>query len=161
MAENGIVLDNIDKELLRILQGNARISNAELARRVELSPSGLQKRLRRLETHGYIERYAAIINRHKIGYEMMVIVHISLRRHVASGFEAFRKAIVQLPEVLECYNLTGEDDYILKVIVKDVPHLENFLLRQLTAMPAVDKVRTGLVLNEIKATTEIPVKLDL
>ncbi len=157
MLENGIVLDNIDHELLRILQENARISNAELARRVELSPSGLQKRLRRLETHGYIERYAAILNRHKVGYEMMVFVHISLQRHIASGFEAFRKEIVQLPEVLECYNLTGEDDYILKVIVKDVPHLENFLLRQLTSMPAVDKVRTGLVLNEIKSTTAIPV----
>lgn len=157
MSENGIVLDNIDQELLRILQGNARISNAELARRVELSPSGLQKRLRRLETNGYIERYAAVLNRHKIGYELMVFVHISLQRHVASGFEAFRKEIVQLPEVLECYNLTGEDDYILKVIVKDVPHLENFLLRQLTSMPAVDKVRTGLVLNEIKASTTIPI----
>lgn len=157
MSENGIVLDNIDHELLEILQKNARISNAELARRVELSPSGLQKRLRRLETNGYVERYAAILNRHKIGYEMMVFVHISLQRHIATGFEAFRKEIVRIPEVLECYNLTGEDDYILKVIVKDVPHLENFLLRQLTSMPAVDKVRTGLVLNEIKSTTAIPV----
>jgi DNA-binding Lrp family transcriptional regulator len=160
MLDNGIVLDTIDQELLKILQENARISNAELARRVELSPSGLQKRLRRLELYGYIERYAAILNRHKVGYEMMVFVHISLQRHIASGFEAFRKEIVQLPEVLECYNLTGEDDYILKVIVKDVPHLENFLLRQLTAMPAVDKVRTGLVLNEIKSTTAIPVGTD-
>lgn len=157
MSDNGIVLDAIDRELLTVLQANARISNAELARRVELSPSGLQKRLRRLEVNGYIERYATILNRHKIGYELMVFVHISLQRHIASGFEAFRQEVVRLPEVLECYNLTGADDYILKVIVKDVSHLENFLLRQLTAMPAVDKVRTGLVLNEIKSTTSIPV----
>ena len=89
---------------------------------------------------------------------MMCFVHISLQRHIASGFEAFRAEIVRLPEVLECYNLTGSDDYILKVIVKDVAHLEHFLLKQLTSMPAVDKVRTGLVLNEIKATTVVPVE---
>jgi DNA-binding Lrp family transcriptional regulator len=151
-----IKLDDTDRTLLKHLQENARISNAELARRVQLSPPGLQKRVRKLEKAGVIEQYAAILNHEAIGYDMLCFVQISLVRHESKFVQNFRKALQEMPEVLEAYHLTGEHDYLLKVVIRNRKHLEQFILETLTPVPGMDKIRTSLVLSGIKQTTAVP-----
>jgi DNA-binding Lrp family transcriptional regulator len=148
-------LDEIDREVLRYLQKDARISNAELARRVDLSPPGLQKRLKKLEEAGVIKGYATILNREAVGYDMLCFVQATLVRHVPEAVSHFKNAMKELPEVLECYHLTGEYDYLLKVVVHNRKHLEEFILETLTPIPGMDRVRTSLVLSEIKVTTAV------
>ena len=149
-------LDEKDYELLRQLQDNARLTNAELARRVELSPPGLQKRLRKLEESGVVKQYVTLIDREVLGYDMLCFVQVTLQRHDPEAIVEFRIAVQAMPEVLECYHQTGEYDYLLKVVVRNRRHLEQFLVETLTPAPSMDKVRTSLVLNEIKYTTAVP-----
>ncbi len=148
-------LDEKDLDVLRYLQNDARISNAELARRVDLSPPGLQKRLRKLEDAGVIERYVTLMNREALGYDMLCFVQATLVRHVPEAVSHFKQAVKGMPEVLECYHLTGEYDYLLKVVVRNRKHLEQFILETLTPVPGMDRVRTSLVLSEIKMTTAV------
>ena len=151
-------LDKIDRALLTALQKNARISNADLARQVDLSPSGLQKRLRKLQAQGLIKSFTTILNRQALGYDMMCMVHITLNRHTQDGIQKFRTVIQDIPEVQECYQMTGMDDYLLKVIVQNVEHLEQFLTHTLTPIPAIDRFRTSIVLKEVKSSTDVPIK---
>lgn len=151
-----IELDEVDRALLASLQADARITNTELARRVELSPPGLQKRLKKLEESGVIAQYVALVNREALGFDMLCFVQVTLQRHEPTAVSHFREAVQQMPEVLECYHLTGEYDYLLKVIVRNRRHLEQFLLETLTPVPGMDKIRTSLVLSEIKTTTAVP-----
>ncbi len=148
-------LDDIDREVLKYLQQDARMTNAELARRVDLSPPGLQKRLRKLEESGIIEGYATIVNREAVGYDMLCFVQVTLVRHVPEAVSNFKNVVKEMPEVLECYHLTGEYDYLLKVVLHNRKHLERFILETLTPVPGMDRVRTSLVLSEIKVTTAV------
>jgi DNA-binding Lrp family transcriptional regulator len=152
-----IQLDEVDRVLLAHLQADARLTNTELARRVELSTPGLQKRVRKLEEAGVIERYVMLVNREALGFDMLCFVQVTLQRHEPTAVSNFRAAVQQMPEVLECYHLTGEHDYLLKVIVRNRRHLEKFLLERLTPVPGMDKIRTSLVLSELKMTTAVPV----
>lgn len=151
-----IQLDSVDRALLTHLQTDARMTNTELARRVDLSPPGLQKRLRKLEEAGVIERYVTLVNRESLGFDMLCFVQVTLQRHEPTAVSHFREAVHTMPEVLECYHLTGEYDYLLKVVVRNRRHLERFLLETLTPVPGMDKIRTSLVLSEIKTTTAVP-----
>ncbi len=151
------MLDETDRTLLLYLQEDARISNAELARRVELSPPGLQKRLRKLEEAGVIDGYTALVNYEAVGYDMMCIVQVTLARHDPTAVAAFSAAVRALPEVIEGYHLTGESDYLLKVIVRNRKHLEQFILETLTPIPGMDKIRTSVVLSAIKTKTAVPI----
>ena len=150
------LLDDIDRELLTALQRDARQTNAELARRVDLSAAGLHKRLRRLEEGGVITGYVAQIDREVVGYDMLCFVQVTLQRHEPDAVNNFRREVQSMPEVLECHHLTGEFDYLLKVIVCNRKHLEHFILNTLTPVRGMDKIRTSLVLSEIKATAAIP-----
>lgn len=151
-----ITLDELDRTLLRALQEDSRQTNAELARLVDLSATGLHKRLRRLEEAGIITRYVAQVDREAVGYDMLCFVQVTLQRHEPDAVENFRREVQEMAEVLECHHLTGEFDYLLKVIVKNRKHLEQFILHTLTPLRGMDKIRTSLVLSEIKATTAIP-----
>jgi DNA-binding Lrp family transcriptional regulator len=151
-----ILLDDIDRELLNTLQRDARQTNAELARHVDLSATGLHKRLRRLEEAGIITGYVAQINREAVGYDMLCFVQVTLQRHEPDAVDNFRQQVQSMPEVLECHHLTGEFDYLLKVIVRNRKHLEQFILNTLTPVRGMDKIRTSLVLSEIKAAAAIP-----
>ena len=152
------ILDEIDKTILRELQQNGRISNAELANRIKLSPPATHARLKRLEQRGYIDRYTALLDREKIGYDMLCFVHISLQLHQPEQVERIRVAINQMPEVLECYHVTGEFDFLLKVVIRNRQDLEHFLLDRLTPVPGVARIYTSLVLNEGKSTTILPIE---
>ena len=153
-------LDETDRASLCELQRNARVSNAELARQVDLSAPGLQKRLRKLEENGVIENYVTLVNREALGFDMLCFVQVTLRRHEPEAIARFRNLVQSVPEVLECHHITGEYDYLLKVVVRNRKHLEQFLMETLTPMQGMDKIRTSLVLNEIKATTTVPVQPD-
>ena len=150
-------LDEIDRALLRILQTDARISNADLARQVNLSPPAVHARMRRLQEQGVIRGYVAVLDREALGYEMLCLISIRMERHQRPDIERVRAAVGQMPEVLECHHLTGEFDYQLKVVVHNRKELERFVVDRLTTIPGIAHIRTSLVFSEIKATTELPV----
>ncbi len=149
-------LDDLDRRILDQLQQDASISAAELARRVELSPAGLQKRVRKLYDAGVIVRQVAILNREAIDLDLLCFVHVTLAHHQPDAVRTFREAIGEMPQVLECHHLTGEFDYLLKVVVGNHRELEHFLVDELTPTPGVDKIRTSIVLSELKASTALP-----
>lgn len=151
------MLDNLDKIILRELQQDARISNADLARSVGLSPSATLTRVKRLEESEYIKKYATEINRQKIGYDLLCFVSVSLQRHQVSQVEHFHEAIQEMPEVVECHHLTGNHDYLLKVVAKNTADLEHFLVHRLTPIDGVDRIQTSVVLSEVKSSSAIPI----
>jgi Lrp/AsnC family leucine-responsive transcriptional regulator len=158
MAEYSIdkALDDLDRAILQVLQSEGRISNADLARRVNLSPPAVHARVRRLEQSGYIREYVTVLDRERVGYDMLCFVNVSLQRHQIEQVERFRAAVREMPEVLECHLVTGEFDYLLKVVIRNREDLERFLMDRLTPIPGVARIYTCLVLNEIKSTTALP-----
>jgi len=144
------ILDDKDQALLGFLQEDARITSTELARRVDLSTPGLQKRVRKLEDSGVIKAYRALLNREALGFDMLCFVQVTLQRHEPEAVQGFREQVKTMSEVLECFHLTGEYDYLLKIIVRNRKHLEHFLIDILTPVKGMDKIRTSLVLSEIK-----------
>jgi DNA-binding Lrp family transcriptional regulator len=152
-----ITIDEIDRALLRLLQADARISNADLARQVNLSPPAVHARIRRLHELGVIRSFVAVLDREALGYEMLCLISIRMERHQRPDIERIRAAVAQMPEVLECYHLTGEFDYQLKVVVRNRKELERFVMDRLSTIPGIGHIRTSLVFSEIKGTTELPV----
>jgi DNA-binding Lrp family transcriptional regulator len=151
-----IELDEIDRAILRILQTDGRVTNADLARQVALSPPAVHARVRRLEEAGVIQRYVALLDREAMGYELLCLINISMERHRRKDIEQVRQAVQEMPEVLECHHLTGEFDYQLKVVVRNRKELEQFVLDRLSTIPGIAHIRTSLVFSEIKTTTELP-----
>jgi DNA-binding Lrp family transcriptional regulator len=149
-------VDNLDRRLLAELQDDARASSAELARRVGLSGPGLQKRLRKLEEHGVVERYATIVNREAVGLDLLCFVQVMLAHHRPESVKAFPGRINHMAEVLECHFLTGEVDYLLKVVVGNHEGLQQFLFEKLMKVEGVDRIRTSIVVKEVKSTTSLP-----
>lgn len=150
------VLDAIDFTILELLQEDARLSLSTLARRVGLSPPGLQKRLRRLEQERVILRYAALVDRAAVDIDLLCFVQVTLARHQPEAVAGFRKAIAAMSEVLECHHVTGDFDYLLKVVVPHHRALESFLVEKLTPVRGIDRIRTGIVLSEVKVSTALP-----
>ena len=149
-------IDALDRQLLIALQGDARASTAALARRFKLSGPGLQKRLDKLEQRGVIRRYATIVQRQAVGLDLLCFVHVMLAHHRPDSIKRFPGRIEKLPEVLECHFLTGEYDYLLKVVVANHDHLERFLFEKLMKVDGVDRIRTSIVVKEVKASTALP-----
>ena len=152
------ILDSIDLQLLDILQREAQLSVAELARRVSLSSPAVHTRIRRLENEGYISRQVAILNQEKLGFDLLCFIFISTTVHQAEELKVLEGALDAMPEVLECHCLTGEYDYLLKVANKDRTDLQVFI-RKLNKL-GVTKIQTSLVLREIKDSTVLPISGD-
>ena len=152
-----IELDDLDLSILRILQENGRLSNVDLASQINLSPPATYTRLKRLEKQGYIRNYVALLDWKQMGYDMICFINISLQMHQPEEVEKFRQRISNLPEVLECHHVTGEYDYLLKVAIKNRHDLDRFVMKQLTPIPGIARIYTSLALNEIKATTALPI----
>ena len=156
MREQLQQLDEMDRAVLRLLQENSRISSAELARRVELSAPGLQKRLRKLEEKGIIDRYVTLVNREALGLDLLCFAQVTIAHHQPECMSNFCDRVQSLAEVLECHYLAGEFDYLLKFVVVNHQHLEKLLREKISPIPGVDKIRTSIVLNEVKASTSLP-----
>lgn len=149
-------LDATDYAILDLLQKDASRSDAEIARRVGLSASGCRKRLEKLEQGQVLTGRIARIDRHSVGLGLLCFVQVTLTHHRRGPKEVFTHRIGELDEVLECHFLTGEHDYLLKVVATDNRHLERILAEDLASIPGVDRLRTSIVLNEVKGTSRLP-----
>ena len=152
-------LDRIDKHILNVMQSDGRITNLELAEQVGLSPTPCSRRVKRLEASGLIDRHVTLLNAEALGLDLTVIIGISMDRHTPDRFETFEKAILNMPEVVECSIVTGQAaDFLLKVLVKDMRHYEEFLLGKLTKLEGVSGVHSSFVLRKVIKKTEIPLE---
>lgn len=151
-------LDHIDKQILNLLQQNARITNVELASKIGISPPAMLERVKRLEKGNYIKKYLAVINPDKVGKNIIALISVWLSAHQLSSIDSFTKQINKFDEVLECYHIAGEEDFILKIISSSIKDVEEFLLKKLTKIPGVSKVNTKFVLSTVKYETKIKVE---
>jgi Lrp/AsnC family leucine-responsive transcriptional regulator len=143
-------LDRSDKRILAALQDDARISNQDLAEKVGLSPSSCLRRVRQLETEGYIRGYHCLLDASILGLKLMALVQISMDRHTPDRFEHFQKTVADLPQVLECLLITGQSaDFQLKVLVRDMEEYQDFLLNQITRISGVSDVHSSFVLRQV------------
>ena len=151
-------IDNFDRQILRLLQQDGRISNQDLADRIGLSPSPCLRRVRALEEAGVIKGYRALLDAKALGYTLMALIDISMDKHTPDRFEYFEKEISQFSEVLECLLITGQDaDYQIKVIVRDMDAFQELLLNRITGIRGVTGVHSSFVLRRVVDTTSIPV----
>lgn len=144
-----INIDKIDRQILHLLQENAKLSNLELAERVNLSPTPCARRVKHLEEAGVITRHVTLLDAEKLGLNLTAIISVTMDRHTADRFEKFEQDASALPEVMECYVVTGQDsDFLIKVLIRDMRHYEEFLLRRLTKLEGVSGVHTSFVLRQ-------------
>jgi Lrp/AsnC family transcriptional regulator, leucine-responsive regulatory protein len=148
-------LDEIDKKILDILQDDSRITNVQLSNNVGISPPAMLERVKRLEINGVIRKYVALVDAEKIGRGTFAFVSVSLAAHQLNSIDGFTKSIKKLDEVLECYHVAGEDDFILKVAVENIQIYEKFLLEKLAKIKGVNRVNTMFILSTVKFNTKI------
>lgn len=142
-------LDKIDRQILYELQVNAKISNLELAEKVNLSPTPCARRVKHLEETGVIRNHITLLDHEMLGLNLMAMISVTMDRHTADRFDKFERAAAELPEVMECYVVTGQDsDFLIKVLVRDMRHYEEFLLRRLTKLEGVRGVHSSFVLRQ-------------
>ena len=153
-----MTLDRYDKAILAELQRDGRISNVQLAGRVSLSESACLRRVRALEQAGLIERYAALLDQKKAGLSGTVFVHIALRREEQSQLAEFEAAVQDIPEVMECHLMTGEFDYLLRVVIADMADFERLHSESLTRLPGVSRVNSSVAIRTVRKTTELPLQ---
>ena len=151
-------MDRYDRQILEVLQEDGRISNKQLAERVNLSESACLRRVRALEDSGTIQRYVAMLSQDHVGVSGDVLVHIGLHREEQSELAAFEEAVRQIPEVMECYLMTGEFDYLLRVVVADMADFERIHKEELTRLPGVARVNSSVAIRKVLKRTALPLR---
>jgi Lrp/AsnC family leucine-responsive transcriptional regulator len=151
-----IKLDRIDIAILDELQKDARITNVELAEKVNLTPSPCLYRVRALEESGVIRGHVTLLDSERLGLTLNVFIQVSLSQQSEDALRKFEDAIAQYPEIMECYLMTGVADYLLRVLVRDVRHLERFVLDKLTKIPSVSNIRSSVALKQVRYKTMLP-----
>lgn len=149
-------LDEVDVQLLSLLQQDGRITNADLAKAVGLSPPSVLQRVRVLEKAGLIKGYFGLLDPEKLGLRITALAMISLSLHQEQPIERFRRSINEIPEVLECYHVSGDFDFLLKIVVKDIRSYEQLIRERLSKIKGIQQIRTSFVLATTKHTTQIP-----
>jgi len=149
-------MDSIDLKILEELQADGSLSNVALAQRVHLSPSPCLTRVRALETQGVIHRYVALVDPKALGLGLNVFISISLKEQSKQALAAFEQRIAEHDEVMECYLMTGDSDYLIRVAVADIAALERFILNQLTPIPGIEKIRSSFALKQVRYKTALP-----
>lgn len=150
--------DQLDRTILEILQQNGRISVADLARQIHLSQPAVHNRIKRLERAGIIQKYVALVNRESAGYDLLCFIRVIIQPHTHEQFAALGAMVEALPEVQECYRMAGGCDMLLKVLVRDHRALDRFIADHLMTIDGIERIETGVVLNEMKTTTAVPLK---
>lgn len=153
MIEN---IDITDLKILRQLQQDASLTNVELAQSVSLSPSPTLARVKRLEGEGVISRYVALVDPHAVGLKVNVFVRVSLEKQEAAALEKFEQAVSHFDEVMEVYLMTGDEDYLLRIVVPDIQALERFILENLTRIPGIKNIKSSFALKQVKYKTALP-----
>lgn len=160
MADNP-ALDKLDKAILRALQHNGRETYDVVGEQVGLSPSAVLRRVKRLEEGGIIDRYVALVRPESVGLGLTAYINVRLEKHTEhhkrNPMDAFRASVQAWPEVVECVALTGEMDFLLRVVVEDMAHYSRFIMETLLKHPSVQDCKTSFVLDRVKATTALPV----
>lgn len=155
------VLDKLDKLILRTLQADGRATYDEISERVGLSASAVLRRVKRLEESGVIDHYVALVNPEAVGLGLTAYINVRLEKNTESHkrhpMDLFRASVQTWPEVVECAALTGEMDYLLRVVVQDMAHYSRFIMDTLLKHPSVQDCKTSFVLDRVKATTAVPV----
>ena len=152
-----MTLDNTDRKILQILQGDARISNLDLAARVNLSPTPCARRVKRLEEEGFIRGSTVILDPEKLGLTLTAYIGVTMERHTNEQFDQFERQVVQFPEVVGCSVVTGRaEDYLLKVVVRSMKHYEEFLLGRLSRLPGVTNLHSSFELRNVTPNKGLP-----
>lgn len=150
-------LDEVDVQILASLQRDGRITNADLAKAVNLSPPSVLQRVRALEKAGLIRGYHAQLDHERLGLRITAMVMITLALHQDMAIERFRRAVQDIPEILECHHVSGDFDFLLKVVVRDMRSYEQFIREKLSRIKGIGQIRSSFVLGTTKYTTEIPI----
>ena len=149
-------LDATDRRIPEVLQSDARIANVDLAGQVNLSPSPCLRRVRRLEEEGFVRGYVSLLDPAAIGLPVSVFVQVSLEKQVDDALDEFERQIVSRPEVMECYLMTGDSDYLLRVVAPDIAAFQRFLLDHLTRIPDVASIKSSFALKQVSYRTALP-----
>jgi Lrp/AsnC family transcriptional regulator, leucine-responsive regulatory protein len=150
--------DSIDLKILRELQRDSSLSNVELAKRVHLSPSPCLARVKALEASGCIREYVALLAPEHLGLRLNVFISISLKEQSREALQNFERRVCECEEVMECYLMTGDADYLLRVVMADMQALEHFIIERLSPMPEVEKIRSSLSLKQVRYKTALPLR---
>jgi Lrp/AsnC family leucine-responsive transcriptional regulator len=153
-----VVLDKISKKILSELQDDGRISNVELASRVNLSPAACLERVRKLQEAGYILKYTAQLNPQLLDVSLLVFIEVVLEKTTPEAFDEFKEQVQRIPEILECHMVAGGFDYLIKVRVADMPAYRTFLEKTLLRLKSVRETRTYAVMEEVKNTIKLPIR---
>ncbi len=153
------MLDAIDIQILDILQQEGRITNADLASRVGLTPAPMLARVHKLEERGFIRRYVALLDPVGVGLSVTAFMSVILHQHGQETSRAFLEALEEIPEVVECHHIAGNEDYLLKVVASSPLDYERLVLEKITAIPYVQRVKTTFVLSTPKSVTQIPIRV--
>ena len=148
-------LDDLDRHLLSLLQANCKRTTKEYANALGLSTTAVYERIKRLERDGVIKKYVALIDKHKASKDFTALCHVKLSQHIKEYVLQFEREVLQLEEVSECYHVSGDYDYILKVHVTDMAAYREFMVTKLTALNNIGSTQSSFVINEVKATTAI------
>jgi DNA-binding Lrp family transcriptional regulator len=148
--------DATDTKILHLLQDNAKLTNVELASRVNLSPSPCLARVRALEQNGIISRYVTLLDPGKLGLGISVFIQITMERQVERDLKDFQAEMTKYDEVMECYLMTGDFDYLIRVVVSDMPALERFIVDKLTKISGISNIKSSLALKQVKYKTALP-----
>jgi Lrp/AsnC family transcriptional regulator, leucine-responsive regulatory protein len=151
-------LDRTDRRILEQLQADGRLSNQELAERVLLSPSPCLRRVRALERSGVIQRYAALLDPLQVGLGLLAYVSVKLEKRGKMPVDQFTRAVQGWPEVVACFSMTGDMDYLMRVQVEDLAHYSRFIMDKLLKQPGVIDIRSNFVLERVKETTALPLE---
>lgn len=149
--------DEIDRKILEILQTNCKITNAQLASEVGISPSSMLERVKRLEQSKVIKKYVALVAPEKVGKGTFALVSVALAIHQLESVDTFIKTFSDIEEVLECYHIAGDEDFILKVAVKDMQEYQDFVLNKLSKVKGINKIKTTFVLSTVKYQTKLAI----
>ncbi|MFD1383290.1 Lrp/AsnC family transcriptional regulator [Rhodanobacter aciditrophus] len=151
-----VSLDKTDIRILSYMQENARITHAELAKAVNLSTTPCYNRVKALEEKGLIKQQVTLLEAEKLGLTLNVFIHVTLEKQVEEALKCFEDAIDDRPEVMECYLMTGDEDYLLRVVVADIKALEHFILQYLSKIPCVASIRSSFALKQVRYKTALP-----
>jgi DNA-binding Lrp family transcriptional regulator len=156
---SNIELDEIDVRLLSRLQDDARITNVALAESAHLTPAPCLRRVRDLETAGVIRGYVTLLDAEAVGLDVSMFIQVSLEKQIGSSLRTFEEAIENCPEVMECYLMTGDSDYLLRVVGADLKALQSFIVDRLARIPHVSNIRSSVTLKQVKYKTALPIEL--
>jgi Lrp/AsnC family leucine-responsive transcriptional regulator len=153
-----MTIDPTDLRILSVLQQDSSLSNVELAGEINLSPSPTLARVKNLEKQAVISRYVALVDPHALGLKVNVFIHVSLEKQESETLARFEQAVSRFDEVMEVYLMTGDQDYMLRVVVPDIQALERFILDHLTNIPGIKNIRSSFALKQVKYKTALPLQ---